>query len=155
MADGTEGWRWATFDALGGREVHDLLKLRMDVFVVEQACAFAEIDGKDFGALHLLHTVDGALAGCLRVFAPPAPGDSARIGRVATSAAFRGTGLGNRLMGEGVRYCRESYPGHPIDLSAQAHLMRFYERHGFTCVSDAYLEDDIPHVDMRRLADTA
>lgn len=155
MTGGVQGWRWTTFDALSGREVHDLLKLRMDVFVVEQACAFAEIDGKDPHAVHLLHTVEGALAGCLRVFAPPAQGQAARIGRVATSAAFRGTGLGHRLMVEGVRFCRETYPGHPIDLSAQAHLVRFYERHGFTCVSDAYLEDDIPHVDMRRPADTA
>ena len=136
-----------------GREVHDLLRLRMDVFVVEQACAFAEIDGADPKATHLRVFVGNALAGCLRVFAPSEPVECARIGRVATARAHRGGGLGHRMMVEALRFCAERFAGHAIDLSAQAHLTGFYARHGFTPVSEPYLEDGIPHLDMRRPAD--
>jgi len=155
MGQPAETWRWAAFDALGGRDVHDLLKLRADVFVAEQRCAFAEIDGRDPAALHLLCEIDGDLAGCLRVFAPEASGGAARIGRVATARAFRGAGLGHRLMAEALRLCAERWPASAVELSAQAHLASFYGRHGFTSVSDAYLEDDIAHVDMRRAAPVA
>ncbi|TFF20635.1 GNAT family N-acetyltransferase [Jiella endophytica] len=151
MAEGE--WRWTTFDALSGREVHDLLKLRMDVFVVEQACAFAEIDGRDPEALHLRRFVGGDLAGCLRLFAPQALEHRARIGRIATAAAHRDTGLGHAMMEEALRFCAERFPGAQVDLSAQAHLEGFYRRHGFLPVSKIYLEDDIPHLDMRRPAE--
>jgi ElaA protein len=169
-------WRWRRFDALTARELHDLLKLRCDVFVVEQACAFAEIDGRDPDALHLLRFEAGALAGCLRLFTPEASGEAragegradsspalagdaeegaARIGRVAIAAAHRGTGLGHRLMAEALRLCAERWPEAGILLSAQSHLQSFYGKHGFQPVSDPYLEDDIPHVDMRRRAGVA
>ena len=136
-----------------GREVHDLLALRMAVFVVEQACAFAEIDGADPDAIHLQVFIGGDLAGCLRVFAPSEAVDHARIGRVATAKGHRGTGLGHRMMVEALRFCAEHFAGHAIDLSAQAHLTGFYAWHGFTPVSESYLEDGIPHLDMRRPAD--
>lgn len=145
-------WRWSAFDELTGREVYDLLRLRMDVFVVEQNCAFSEIDGKDPGALHLRCLVGSGLAGCLRVLPPGTPDGAPRIGRIATASRFRGSGLGHRLMEEGLRFCAEHYPASAIDLSAQAHLEPFYGRHGFTTVSAPYLEDGIPHLDMRRPA---
>ncbi|MCB8837252.1 GNAT family N-acetyltransferase [Aurantimonas sp. VKM B-3413] len=155
MTDKAEGaWRWSAFEDLSGREVHDLLRLRMDVFVVEQACAFAEIDGKDPGAIHLRRLVGGELAGCLRVFAPSAPDFRVRIGRIATAARHRGGGLGHELMAEALRLCAERFQGAAIDLSAQAHLAGFYGRHGFLPVSDIYLEDGIPHLDMRRPPET-
>ena len=155
MRDAGGEWRWSAFDELTAREVHDLLRLRMDVFVVEQACAFAEIDGKDPDALHLRRFDGGDLAGCLRLFTPSAPDWRARIGRIATAPAHRGSGLGHALMAEVLRLCAERFPGAAIDLSAQAHLEVFYRRHGFLPVSDIYLEDDIPHLDMRRQADRA
>ncbi|WP_427025158.1 GNAT family N-acetyltransferase [Aureimonas ureilytica] len=148
-------WLWRRFDELTARELHDVLKLRCDVFVVEQRCAFAEIDGQDPAALHLLYREGEALAGCLRVFAPQGPSGAARIGRVATSPDHRGGGLGHRLMGEAVRFCAEHWPQAAIDLSAQSHLQSFYGKHGFQPVSETYLEDDIPHVDMRRRAGAA
>ncbi|WP_279482852.1 GNAT family N-acetyltransferase [Aureimonas sp. SK2] len=132
-----------------GPEVHDLLRLRQDVFVVEQACAFPEIDGRDREALHLRAFRDGALAGTLRVFAPGA-GSRARIGRIATGRAFRGGGLGHRLMQEALRLCAERWPEAAVDLSAQSHLETFYAVHGFVTISSPYLEDGIPHLDMRR-----
>ncbi len=142
-------WRWSRLDEMTGPEVHDLLRLRQDVFVVEQACAFPEIDGRDGEALHLRAFRDGSLAGTLRVFSPG--GDTgARIGRVATAPAFRGGGLGHELMAEALRLCAERWPDAAIDLSAQAHLETFYRGHGFVTISGAYLEDGIPHLDMRR-----
>ncbi|WP_062115436.1 GNAT family N-acetyltransferase [Aureimonas sp. AU40] len=155
-------WRWRRFDALHLRELHDLLKLRCDVFVVEQACAFAEIDGRDPDALHLLRLEEGgALAGCLRLFAPDeskgdeAERNAARIGRIATAPAHRGTGLGHLMMAEALRLCAERWPEADILLSAQSHLQSFYGKHGFQPVSEPYLEDDIPHIDMRRRAGAA
>ncbi|RIX98004.1 GNAT family N-acetyltransferase [Aureimonas flava] len=134
---------------MSGPEVHDLLKLRQDVFVVEQSCAFEEIDGRDGEALHLRALAEGRLAGTLRVFAPTED-RGARIGRIATAAAFRGGGLGHALMAEALRLCAARWPAAAIDLSAQAHLETFYAGHGFVTISGAYLEDGIPHLDMRR-----
>ncbi|KQT85634.1 hypothetical protein ASG48_08800 [Aurantimonas sp. Leaf443] len=152
--DGGSGalWRWAAFDELTGREVHDLLRLRAAVFVVEQACAFAEIDGRDPHAFHLRWIVGRDLAACLRVLPPEGSGGRPCIGRVASAKGSRGAGLGHRMMEEALAFCARRFPGLEIDLSAQAHLQPFYARHGFAAVSDPYLEDDIPHVDMRRPA---
>jgi ElaA protein len=145
--------RWAPFAALSGLDVHDMLALRCQVFVVEQRCAFAEIDGRDPDAVHLLlRGEDGRLEGTLRVFAPAGENGAARIGRIATAPHARGRGLGHTMMREALRFCTERFPGAAIDLSAQEHLAAFYGAHGFTAVSASYLEDDIPHVDMRRLS---
>jgi ElaA protein len=140
---------WARFAALSGLEVHDLLRLRQDVFVVEQACAFPEIDGRDPQALHLLARIDGRLVGCLRLLDEE---KAMRIGRIVVGPAARGTGLGHRLMRAALARCAETAPARPVVLSAQAHLQNFYAGHGFIVVSPAYLEDEIPHVDMRRAA---
>ena len=141
--------KWAGFDALRGREVHDLLKLRQDVFVVEQACAFGEIDGKDPTALHyFLLSPSGEIAGALRLFAGSGADRPSRIGRVVIAPEYRGQKLGQRLMRDGIDKARALAPGAPIHLSAQAHLERFYGELGFSTVSEVYLEDDIPHIDM-------
>lgn len=140
---------WTTFDALSGVEVHDLLRLRQDVFVVEQACAFPEIDGRDPQALHLLVRIEGRIAGCLRLIEEE---DAMRIGRIVVGPTARGTGLGHRLMRAAIARCGQFHAGRDVLLSAQAHLQNFYAAHGFIAVSPAYLEDGIPHVDMRRQA---
>lgn len=119
--------------------------------MVEQRCAFPEIDGRDPEALHLRALRDGRLVGCLRVFEPDGEG-RARIGRIATAEEARGTGLGHALMREALRCLGERFAGAAIDLSAQAHLEAFYAAHGFRAVSQPYLEDGIPHLDMRRPA---
>ncbi|MEJ8474720.1 GNAT family N-acetyltransferase [Roseibium algae] len=140
-----------SFEAFGARELHDLLKLRQDVFVVEQECAFPEIDGKDPDGLHYLlkDSETGALAGALRLFLPEdRANERCRIGRVVIAQAYRGRGLGQQLMEAGIARSNEAAPEAQIDLSAQAHLEPFYKRLGFQTVSDVYLEDDIPHLDM-------
>jgi ElaA protein len=141
---------WLPFDALSPRDLHDALKLRADVFVVEQASVFREIDGKDPRALHLLvRAPDGELAGYARIL-PPDDGEAAKIGRVVTHPSHRGTGLGRRMMLSAVAEAERRFKGLPIELQAQSHLERFYASFGFVRVSDDYDEDGILHCDMRR-----
>lgn len=141
---------WRRFEKLSLRELHDLLQLRCAVFVVEQNCAFLEIDGRDPDAEHLLAWAPGVdgLAGCLRIF-PPNDGP-AQIGRIVTVQAARSIGLGRAMMREAIAHIVGRYGPIAIDLSAQAHLERFYASFGFTRISDDYLEDGIPHCDMQR-----
>ena len=143
----TERFVWRAFDALTTRELYALLRLRSEVFVVEQNCVFADMDGKDEAALHLLAWDGEMLGGYLRVFLV---GEAARIGRVVVSPACRSTGLGRRLMAEALDEISRRLSDAPVDLSAQAHLERFYGSFGFVRISPDYLEDDILHCDMRR-----
>ncbi|MEP0233857.1 MULTISPECIES: GNAT family N-acetyltransferase [Pseudomonadota] len=146
---------WFAFDDLSGRDVHDLMKLRQDVFVVEQECAFPEIDGQDPDALHyvLRDRATGDLAGALRVFLADADNagddEASRIGRVVIAPSHRGLGLGRNLMQVALDKCRSAVPGAPVNLSAQAHLEDFYTSFGFARISENYLEDGIWHLDMR------
>lgn len=151
----TIAWQWAPFDALDGAAVHAMLALRQQVFVLEQQCLYADIDGRDPRALHLLGRVDdgnGAsqLAAYLRVLAPGDKRDEAVIGRVLTAPFARNLGIGRALMAEGVRRTAQAFPAARIHISAQQHLQAFYREFGFAPVSGSYLEDGIPHIDMLR-----
>ncbi|WP_420414534.1 GNAT family N-acetyltransferase [Roseibium sp.] len=139
---------WNSFDGLSARDVHDLLKLRQDVFMLEQDCLFPEIDGKDPETEHffLRDTETGALAGAIRLFS--ASDKEIRIGRVVVAQTHRGLGLGRDLMLAGMDRARHLAPAADIHLSAQAHLEKFYKSLGFSTISEVYLEDDIPHIDM-------
>ena len=145
-----EAFTWRDFQDLSPFELHALLKLRCDVFIVEQECAFLEIDGKDPLARHLLCHDGADLIGCLRIFAPGLSGDAARIGRVVVAPPGRGTGLGRRLMQAALDEIEARQGRTPVALSAQLHLEAFYAGFGFTRVAEPYLEDGIPHCDMRR-----
>lgn len=144
---------WHAFEALSGREVHDLLRLRQDIFILEQTSLYADIDGKDPLALHFLirNGESGALAGAIRLFSFPDRGE-ARIGRVVIAREARGSGLGRLLMQAGIEKAQELLPGCRILVSAQQYLENFYGSLGFETVSDVYIEDGIPHVDMIRPA---
>lgn len=145
---------WSGLSDLSPARIHALFRLRVDIFVVEQACAYPEIDGRDPDAEHLLvETADGALAACLRLLPPQGDG-APRLGRIATATAWRGCGLGGYLLTAGIARALERWPDRPVDLSAQAHLQDFYAAHGFRPVSPIYDEDGIPHIDMRRPAET-
>ncbi len=143
--------RWAAFGELGPQDVHDILKLRQDIFVLEQASLYADIDGKDPAALHFLarDTRSGRLIGAIRLFTDADPGH-ARIGRVVIAREGRGAGLGRLMMQAGIDKAGELAPGCGILLTAQAHLEKFYISLGFETVSEPYLEDGIPHIDMIR-----
>ena len=139
-------------DELSPRDLYALLKLRVDVFVVEQKCPYPELDGKDADALHLRILIGGVLVAGARIRKPARSDPAARIGRVVVSPEHRGQRLGDRIMVEAISQCERLYPESPIKLSAQSHLSRFYGSFGFVPVSEEYLEDDIPHVDMQRPA---
>lgn len=139
-------------DELSPRDLYAMLKLRVDVFVVEQKCPYPELDGKDGDALHLRLLAGKELVACARIRKPAQSDPAARIGRVVVSPEHRGKKLGDRLMVEAIAQCERLYPQSPIKLSAQSHLQRFYGSFGFGPVSEEYLEDDIPHVDMQRPA---
>ncbi|WP_112945869.1 MULTISPECIES: GNAT family N-acetyltransferase [unclassified Rhizobium] len=137
-------------DELSAVELYVLLKMRVDVFVVEQNCPYPELDGKDADALHLRLLQAGELIAAARIFAPTDKDAPAKIGRVVVSPDHRGKRLGDAVMREAISVCEERYPQAPIYLSAQSHLSRFYGSFGFEPTSEEYLEDGIPHVDMVR-----
>ncbi len=139
---------WSRFDELTPHALYAMLKLRVDVFVVEQNCPYHEIDGKDLNAFHL-RILDGEeLAASLRVL-PPEEASPLRIGRVVVDQNYRDRKLGRRLMEEAIAFAQARFPGLTIDLGGQSHLQAFYGSFGFAVISDEYLEDGIPHVDMR------
>ena len=134
--------------------MYALLALRQEVFVVEQACIFPDIDWHDQAAFHLLGwRRDGAevvLAAYLRCLPPGQKFAQYSIGRVVTAPAVRGTGVGRLLVAEGLRRAEALYPGQPVRIGAQLHLARFYGSFGFEVASAPYEEDRIMHVDMLR-----
>ncbi|MCK4204145.1 GNAT family N-acetyltransferase [Brucella pituitosa] len=141
--------QWDPIDNLTPRALYAMLKLRVDVFVVEQNCPYPEIDGKDYDAFHL-RILDGEeLAASLRVLPPEQDGKPVKIGRVVVAADYRGYKLGQRLMKEAVAFAQTLFPGIAIELGGQSHLQKFYGSFGFVAISEEYLEDGIPHVDMR------
>ena len=150
-------WHWKRFAELDPAELYALLGARSEVFIVEQACAFLDLDGLDQFAWHLLgwSERDGArsLAAYLRLIEPGRKYVEPSIGRVLTTAAFRRIGLGREAMAEGLARARDLYPGQAIRIGAQQRLERFYEELGFRTVSEPYQEDNITHVEMLRTAD--
>nr|WP_298803238.1 GNAT family N-acetyltransferase [uncultured Pseudokineococcus sp.] len=147
--------RRARPDDLDAATLHALVRLRVDVFVVEQECPYPELDGRDLepGTEHLWHTGDGRVragervpvAAALRVLEDPGGGPR-RVGRVVTAPSARGRGLASVLLADVVgRHGHED-----LVLDAQAHLAGWYARHGFEVVGAEFLEDGIPHVPMRR-----
>lgn len=143
-------WRFARLDELSAREVHDILQARSAVFVVEQTCVFQDMDGADPESWHLFARVDGALAAYCRIVPAGVKFTEPSIGRVITTAAVRGTGLGRELVAEAVRRARRLWPGKDMRIGAQLHLERFYGGFGFVKASQPYEEDGIMHIEMLR-----
>lgn len=144
-------WIEASIDKLSAYEFHQMMKLRIDVFVVEQACIYPELDGQDAlsETYHVLAMrADGQAVAAARVLAS---NDSlpVRIGRVVVAPEYRGTGLSVELMDRVMSYCSKTYPSKAITLSAQVGVEGLYQRFGFSIVSEVYLEDGIAHQDMR------
>lgn len=143
-------WRWKPFHVLTPVEVYDMLAVRNEVFIIEQNCVYGDVDGADKHAWHLLaYGRNGALAGYLRVLLPDKTSGDIRIGRVLTTAKFRGLGLGNALLARALDHIGGQWPGVSVSLHAQARLRAFYGAFGFVAVSDVHDEDGIPHIWMR------
>ena len=145
-----EVWQFKTFDALTHAELYAVLQLRAQVFVVEQACAFQDVDGSDDRAMHLLVKQGVQLVAYARCFAAGVKFAEASIGRVVTHASVRGTGIGHVLMREAIARLQQHWGAQPIRIGAQAHLKHFYERHGFADAGAPYVEDGIDHLEMLR-----
>ncbi|MDE1167077.1 MAG: GNAT family N-acetyltransferase [Pseudomonas sp.] len=137
---------------LGKEQLYQVLRLRSEVFVVEQKCAYQELDGQDLDGdtCHLMAWEDDSLVAYLRLLDPVSQGGDVVIGRVVIAIEGRGRGLGHELLVEGLKHAESQWPGVPIYLSAQAHLQGYYAKHGFLVVGEAYLEDGIPHIGMRK-----
>ncbi len=139
-----------TFYQLSSRELYQIAALRMAVFVVEQSCAYQDLDGLDEPAIHLFFTEEGDVVACLRILPQDvAASGTAAIGRVVVKREFRGRGLAKKLMEEGIRWAGERMGAKTIVLRAQEHAVDFYRKCGFRQTSERFWEDNIPHVEMR------
>lgn len=143
-------WRCLAFSELTPHALYDLLRLRTEVFVMEQNCVFQDMDGADPACHHLLGTRDGALLAYARLVPAGLKFAEASIGRVVSDPSTRGTGMGHALMREAVAQLHALWGKQPIRIGAQAHLQGFYGQHGFQPSGAIYIEDGIDHVEMLR-----
>ena len=138
---------WYDFGELTPASLYKLLQFRQAIFVVEQGCAYPDLDGLDQAAQHLLLWVEGTLAGCLRLI-PLADERRIKIGRVAIAEAERGKGLARHMMQEALARCRRDHPDCIVTLTGQTYLAPFYESLGFITTSAPYDDYGLSHVDM-------
>lgn len=144
-------WHNLTFAELTTAQLYELLRVRVDVFVVEQNCPYPELDGKDTLAetRHLFATDTQAnIVAYARILAPGVSYCESSIGRVLVAESARGSGVAQQLVQQAVETAKHYWPRVNIQIGAQAHLLNFYQRQGFEPVSETYLEDGIPHRDM-------
>ena len=137
------------FCELSTKELYQIMMLRHEVFIVEQACAYQDCDGKDLHAWHLMIKEAGQLAGYLRILPKGLAFEEVSIGRLVVAPSARGRGLAKKLMQDAIAFIRHDLHENKIRISAQAYLQSFYEDLGFEVASEIYLEDDIPHLEMR------
>ncbi|MGC5699536.1 GNAT family N-acetyltransferase [Pseudomonas sp. NFXW11] len=148
----TVEWVCKHHSDLGKEQLYAILQLRTEVFVVEQKCPYQEVDGRDLegDTCHLMAWDGDHLVAYLRLLDPISQGGDVVIGRVVIAEQARGQGLGHALMEQALKQAQRHWPDTPIYLSAQAHLQGYYGRYGFSVAGEAYLEDGIPHIGMRR-----
>ncbi len=143
-------WHFKPFHALSVDELYALLRLRTEVFVVEQQCVFQDMDNKDQHCHHLLGHEHGELVASARIVPPGLSYPEPSIGRVVTSPAARGAGAGRLLMTESISRLEALYGRTPIRIGAQLYLQKFYTSLGFMQSSEVYDEDGIDHIEMLR-----
>lgn len=141
-------WRFKSYQELSKIELHDVLILRQQVFVVEQDCPYQDADEKDQDSHHLLGYVKDHLVAYLRLVKPGISYKEMSFGRIVTAQNHRGKGLGVALMQEGIEQSIKLYGTSPNRISAQTHLLPFYQKFGFESTNKEYLEDGIPHTEM-------
>ncbi|MBS7254071.1 GNAT family N-acetyltransferase [Flavobacterium branchiicola] len=139
-----------SFDELTNHELYNMLRLRTEVFVVEQNCPYQDLDNKDQKSFHLLYYVDNQLSGVTRLVPSGLSYDEISIGRVVIAPSHRGLGLGKKLMEASISGCEKKFGNAPIRISAQYHLSNFYQSLGFIEQGEVYDEDGIPHIEMLR-----
>ena len=141
-------WHFAPFGKLTPRQIHDMYRLRVDVFIVEQNCVFQDVDGVDPKCFHLLGYEGDNLVAYCRLLPAGLKFPDPSIGRVITARTVRRSGMGRVLMAEAMKHADRMWPNKQLRIGAQAHLERFYNEFGFTKVGKPYDEDGILHIEM-------
>jgi len=142
-------WQWHSWATLPPDVLYAFLKLRSDIFVVEQNCVFSDMDGIDKHCEHLCgFDENGALQVYLRLLPPGVKFAECSLGRLVTARAARRGGLARTAIQHGLSRLREKYPGHTVRIGGQRYMEAFYTSVGFVATGEPYLEDGIPHVDM-------
>ena len=137
-----------TFNGLSNTELYQIMRLRSEVFVVEQDCVYLDMDNKDQKALHVLGKKDSKVVAYTRIFKPGDYFENASIGRVVVAQGQRQYGYGKQIMEVSLAAVKERFPKTPIEISAQSYLLKFYSELGFRPIGEEYLEDGIPHTRM-------
>ncbi|RYC52345.1 GNAT family N-acetyltransferase [Flagellimonas olearia] len=137
-----------TFDELSNMELYQIMRLRSEVFVVEQDCVYQDLDNKDQKALHVVGSKENKVVAYTRIFKPGDYFINTSIGRVVVAADQRKYGYGKQIMEASLEVITERFPNTIVEISAQTYLLKFYTELGFERIGDEYLEDGIPHVKM-------
>ena len=137
-----------TFSELDTEDLYQILRLRSEVFVVEQDCVYQDIDNKDHNAIHLYYKENNEIVAYTRIFKAGDYYENPCIGRVVVSKKNRGNDLGKKIMIDSMEYIKQNIKGEKIELSAQKYLDKFYKDLGFYKIGEDYLEDGIPHQRM-------
>ena len=141
-------WDWKSFDELNKDELYEILKFRQEIFIVEQKSWYVDADNLDQFSLHLLVQNTLGLMGYLRLTPPGKKYKEASIGRVSIREDHRGKKLGDKLLSKGIEKSKQVYKSSSCRISAQEHLIAYYENHGFRVQGTPYDEDGIPHIEM-------
>ena len=141
-------WHLKKFDELTNSELYNILKERTLVFVVEQNCPYLEVDGKDPLSYHLFKEDNGVIVAYLRVLPAGVSYEECSIGRVFVKKEYRGQGLAQELVKKGLEFIHNELKETTIKIQAQEYLREFYSSFGFQAISETYLDDNIPHIDM-------
>ncbi|MFZ7255703.1 GNAT family N-acetyltransferase [Avibacterium avium] len=139
-------WNVKTFAELSTAELFAIYQVRTAVFVVEQQCAYQEVDHWDQSAVHFWQEFDGKICAYCRIIPQT---DGIHIGRVLVAQQARGKGLAKELVQQALAYCQQHWAAEPVLIQAQTYLQNFYRTFGFKPTSAEYLEDGIPHLDMK------
>ena len=144
-------WVTKTFSELTVNELYDLLKLRSEVFVVEQKCIFLDIDNNDQKAFHTIGFLGEEVVATTRLFEKDIMYDGYQsIGRVVAAPKYRGLSIGKALMQYSISECERLFGKGPIKIGAQLYLKKFYSEQGFEQSGEVYIEDEIDHIPMIR-----
>jgi len=144
-------WVTKTFNELNANELYSLLRLRSEVFVVEQNCIFLDMDNNDQKAFHTIGFIGEEVVATTRLFDKNIMYDGYQsIGRVVTAPKHRGLSIGKALMQYSISECERLFGKGPIKIGAQLYLKKFYNEQGFEQSGDVYIEDEIDHIPMIR-----
>ena len=145
-------WKQKKWEELNKKNLHEILQIRSEVFIVEQKCVYQDIDNKDPKAIHLYGKIKNKIVAYSRIFNEGDFYKEISFGRALVLKNQRGKGLGDELVQKSIEIIKGNWPNKKVKISAQAHLNNFYKKHGFTEKGKEYLEDGIPHVSMERFS---